>query len=89
MTPDLDTPYWEQDDHEMDRDAGTDPLHDALLSNPELRETYNEAVEGGMSSDEAHLYARREVFGEDWEPSGPAQEALVERVEGTQSSDEV
>lgn len=78
MTPDLDTPYWEDDDHEVDSDAGTDPLHDALLSNPDLREAYNAAVEGGLSSDEAHLYARRAVFGEDWEPSGPAQEALVE-----------
>ena len=48
-----------------------DPRHDALLSNPELREAYSRLEEEGHSTGEAHYLARKEVFGEDWEPDVP------------------
>lgn len=63
------------------------PLHDALLSNPELREAYLE-YEEEHGPDRAHYLARKDVFGEDWEPDNPEyydflKEPDVFEVEGT------
>lgn len=55
-----------------------DPRHDALLSNPELREAYTR-LEEGHSTGEAHYLARKEVFGEDWEPDVPEYYEDVDR----------
>lgn len=44
----------------------SDPRHDAILSNPDLREAFNDALEEGMTEDEAHEHARREVFGDEY-----------------------
>lgn len=78
--PDLpEDPYWERDDVET-QEVTPDPRHDALISNSQLSEAYNRAIEDGFSSNEAHYHARKEVFGEDWEPDFPEYYDGVDRL---------
>lgn len=69
------SPQTELRDHDVpDRDPEDfeyDPRYDALISNPNLREAYTRFEEEGYDVDRAHYLARKEVFGEDWEPDFP------------------
>lgn len=58
----------ELEDHDVPKDPtrAADPRDDALMSNPELREAYNRLREYGLSHDDAHLEARRELFGDEY-----------------------
>lgn len=47
------------------RELNLDPHWDALISNPELRKAFTEAEEAGLSQEQAHVYARLKVFGEE------------------------
>lgn len=71
-------------DHDVPKrdpsEMGGDPFHDALLSNPELREAYTRLEEEGYSTNEAHYLARKEVFGEDWEPDIPEYYEGIDRI---------
>lgn len=57
-----------------------DPRHDALMSNPDLREAYTRLQAEGYSVTEAHYYARKEVFGDDWEPDVPEYYEGIDRI---------
>ena len=56
-------------DHDIERidptERNIDPYWDGLISNPDLREAFNEAKERGHETQEAHVVARLEVFGEE------------------------
>jgi len=90
----------DQKDHDIPKkdpqDMNIDPYWDALMSNPELRNAYNEAERNGYSGKRAHAIARIEVFGVDHARESFShnndeevfQEVLDERYhEQTQSDD--
>lgn len=89
------SPKTELRDHDVPKrdpsDFEGDPRHDALISNPDLREAYTELKEEGHTTDEAHYLARKEVFGDDWEPDFPERYDVLDdpdliETEGTTKS---
>jgi hypothetical protein len=56
-----------------------DPYHDELISNPELREAFNDAKEMGYGQYEAHAYSHFVVFGPD-EAEQQFDEELIETI---------
>lgn len=59
-----------------------DGMHNALYSNPHLREAFKEAKEDGLNDPGAYEYAYREVMGDEyWE------ENYAERVEEETAED--